>query len=285
MKRTIIIGLAMLAAACGEADVGSAGPVTTGHNALTAVAVTAVSATDLGPDVQVTPVPTTNVVEGSDLAMEFVGVVFVQESLQAQVVVRSVDSAAAEIETIKALLEGPTDAEQAQGLWTAIPTDTLLLGVDIAGGVATINLSREFEHGGGTTSILSRLAQVVYTITQFPDVDSVSFRLDGEPVTVFSGEGVVLEDPVTRADYATVLPIADGTVAAATEAWEQGDLPSLDGADAASRSRLVLTEETGAVAVRLNPGADAPIVGSLASGVIVVRSGPTEIADSSLRPR
>ncbi|MCJ7725419.1 MAG: GerMN domain-containing protein [Acidimicrobiia bacterium] len=283
MKRTtiIILGLTMLVAACGDVDVGSAGPVTTRPNILTAVARTTVSATDQGPDIELTSATTTTVVDGAEAALEFVGVYFVQESLQAQVVVRYVGSGAVETEAIRALLDGPTDAERAKGLWTAIPADTLLLGVEISGGVATVDLSREFENGGGTTSILSRLAQVVYTITQFPDVDSVSFRLDGEPVTAFSGEGVVLEAPVTRADYETVLPISDGANAAATEAWGQGDLPSLGGTDSAARSRVVLTSETDAVAVRLNPGTDAPVVGALEPGVVVMRSGLTEIADSS----
>jgi hypothetical protein len=51
-----------------------------------------------------------------------------------------------------------------------------------------------------------RLAQVVYTLTQFPTVKSVQFQLDGEPVRVFSGEGIVLDKPVTRADYEDLMP-------------------------------------------------------------------------------
>jgi hypothetical protein len=47
---------------------------------------------------------------------------------------------------------------------------------------------------------------VTYTLTQFSSVDSVLFRLDGSPVTVFSGEGVVLDHAVSRADYRDQLP-------------------------------------------------------------------------------
>ncbi len=281
MKRTtiLIIVLTMWAAACGSGDVGSAGWVTIGPSGLSAVADTTVSATDLGPEVDL--MNTATVVERPKNPLEFVGVYFVHDSLRAQVVIRSVDSSAVETETIRALLGGPTEAEQAQGLHTFIPTDTLLLGIDIADGLATIDLSREFEIGGGATNILSRLAQVVYTITQFPTVESVSFRLDGEPVTAFSGEGVVLGNPVTRADYETVLPIADGTVIVGTGAWEQGDLPAIDGIDAALLSRVVLVGEPDALAVRQSPGAEAPIVGALAPNVVVVRSGVTEAAGSS----
>ena len=35
----------------------------------------------------------------------------------------------------------------------------------------------------------TRLAQVVYTLTQFPTVDGVVFSLDGEPIDVLGGEG------------------------------------------------------------------------------------------------
>jgi hypothetical protein len=91
-------------------------------------------------------------------------------------------------------------------MYTTIPEGTRLLGLTIANGVATVNLSKEFESGGGSASVLGRLAQVVYTLTQFPTVKSVSFELDGQPVTTFSGEGIVLAHPVGRADYTDQLP-------------------------------------------------------------------------------
>jgi hypothetical protein len=107
-----------------------------------------------------------------------------------------------------ALLAGPSDTEQAAipALHTTIPEGTKLLGISITNGVATVNLSREFESGGGSASILGRLAQVAYTLTQFSTVDSVRFQLDGTPVTTFSGEGVILDHPVGRPDFYDQLP-------------------------------------------------------------------------------
>jgi hypothetical protein len=46
----------------------------------------------------------------------------------------------------------------------------------------------------------------VYTLTQFPTVDSVLFRIEGKTVTVFGGEGVILDGPVARSDYYDLLP-------------------------------------------------------------------------------
>lgn len=107
-----------------------------------------------------------------------------------------------------ALLAGPNDREMAArpAMYTTVPEGTRLLGLSIANGVATVDLSREFESGGGSASVTGRLAQVVYTLTQFPTVDSVRFMLDGQPVTVFSGEGIILDKPVDRADYEDQLP-------------------------------------------------------------------------------
>jgi hypothetical protein len=102
---------------------------------------------------------------------------------------------------IDALLAGPTPAERASGDGTAIPEGTRLLGVSIKDGVANVDLTSEYQSGGGSLSMQVRLGQVVYTLTQFPTVKSVRFALDGTPVNVFSSEGIVLDHPVGRSDY------------------------------------------------------------------------------------
>lgn len=109
---------------------------------------------------------------------------------------------------ITALLGGPNDAEMAgrPAMFTAIPEDTRLLGLSIKSGVATVNLSREFESGGGSASVFGRLAQVTWTLTQFPTVKAVLFQMDGEPVSLFSSEGLILDHAVGRADYYDQLP-------------------------------------------------------------------------------
>jgi spore germination protein GerM len=108
---------------------------------------------------------------------------------------------------MNALLAGPASAESADRVITsAVPDGSQLLGLSIANGVATVDLSSEFESGGGSASVLIRLGQVVYTLTQFPTVDSVVFRIEGRTVTVFGGEGVILDGPVARSDYYDLLP-------------------------------------------------------------------------------
>lgn len=104
------------------------------------------------------------------------------------------------------LLAGPTPAETASGLATTVPAGTRLIGIDVAGGTATVDLSGGFASGGGSLSMTARLAQVTFTLTQFPTVTGVVFRLDGQPVTVFGGEGLILDHPANRASFETLTP-------------------------------------------------------------------------------
>jgi germination protein M len=107
---------------------------------------------------------------------------------------------------LTALFDGPNDGEITGDVGTAVPEGTQLLGLDIDDGVATVDLTSEFESGGGSLSMTMRLAQVVYTLTQFNTVKGVLFELDGRPIDVFSGEGIVLDHPVGRQDYEQLLP-------------------------------------------------------------------------------
>jgi germination protein M len=107
-------------------------------------------------------------------------------------------------QAVTMLLAGPGEDEEE--LATAIPAETKLLGLSIDGGVATVDLTSEFESGGGSLSMRMRIAQIVYTLTQFPTVDSVLFELDGEPVEAIGGEGVIVDQPLRRKDYADLLP-------------------------------------------------------------------------------
>lgn len=106
------------------------------------------------------------------------------------------------------LVEGPT-ADEALGtpaILSAIPEGTTVLGATVVDGIATVDLSGEFDDGGGSSAMFARLAQVVYTMTRLDDVDAVAFEIEGEPVTTFSSEGIVLDGPQTRDQYTDWLP-------------------------------------------------------------------------------
>jgi Immunoglobulin-like domain of bacterial spore germination/Sporulation and spore germination len=99
---------------------------------------------------------------------------------------------------ITELLEGPTEDEIAAGLVSAIPSGTELRGLLLASGVAAVDFSDAFDEGGGSASMLGRVAQVVATLTRFRAVKRVAFKLDGEPVSAIGGEGVIVDPPIGR---------------------------------------------------------------------------------------
>jgi germination protein M len=124
-----------------------------------------------------------------------------------QPVQRRVGATAAVLDaSMRSLLAGPTAAERGAGLGTLIPAGTTLRGVTLSKGIATVDLGGTFDDGGGSLSMTNRLAQVVYTLTQFPSVKGVAFELDGAPVRVFGGEGIMLTAPQVRSDYEYATP-------------------------------------------------------------------------------
>lgn len=109
-------------------------------------------------------------------------------------------------DALSALLEGVTAGEAGMGLSSAIPVGTRLLRVEVAEGVASVDLSREFDSGGGSLSMMARVTQVVYTATRFAGVDAVRFLIDGSPLEVLGGEGLIIDGPQTRDDWSGLTP-------------------------------------------------------------------------------
>ena len=78
--------------------------------------------------------------------------------------------AATPYSALQALLAGPTANERSLGITTVIPAGTRLLGAEVKGNEITLDLSHEFESGGGSFAVRMAIAQVVYTVTQFPEI-------------------------------------------------------------------------------------------------------------------
>jgi hypothetical protein len=147
------------------------------------------------------PATTTSVPAGDAVA---VNVYFVRNEFVATAG-RAATAPAVARGALTELLAGPDDLETGIGMTTAIPAGTELLGIDITDGEATVDLSGEFQAGGGSLSMQLRVAEVVFTLTQFPTVETVSFELDGEAVEFIGGEGIDATD-VTRAEMSNVTP-------------------------------------------------------------------------------
>jgi hypothetical protein len=101
---------------------------------------------------------------------------------------------------LRALADGPTAAEEASGLRSAVPGPDAVSSVELDGGVATVDLSSEFTELAGPDQLLA-IAQMVFTLTERPDVARVGFTLDGQAIQVPQGDGSLTSDPVGRDAY------------------------------------------------------------------------------------
>jgi Sporulation and spore germination len=107
---------------------------------------------------------------------------------------------------ISTLLQGPTADEAAQGMRTAIPSGTRVLSADLKDGVLTIDLSKEFLLVQGSEQRIE-VAQLVFTATGAPDVNSVLFAIEGTQKEVPVDDGSLSAQPLTRFSYPSLDPI------------------------------------------------------------------------------
>ena len=105
---------------------------------------------------------------------------------------------------LDSLLAGPSAAEYAAGVRSQIPAGTRLLGLRISAGTATADFTSSFGSAASSSTMPLRIAQVVYTLTQFPSVTGIRFEINGQGVTVIGG--VPVQEPQTAAMYDGYLP-------------------------------------------------------------------------------
>lgn len=103
----------------------------------------------------------------------------------------------------QSLLAGPTEGTDS----TTIPQGTKLLGLKVEQDEVHVNLSEEFTSGGGSSSMLGRVGQVVYTATTLNPNAKVYIEVNGEKLEVLGGEGVELDQPLNRENFQKNYPL------------------------------------------------------------------------------
>ena len=110
-------------------------------------------------------------------------------------------AAPATVETVTAeLLAGPSEADQARGLRSALPDPTVVVGTNLSRGVATVALTPTFVEISPHDQLLA-VGQFVMTLTDLRGVGSVQFTLDEAPVAVPTPAGETSEEPVFRDQF------------------------------------------------------------------------------------
>ena len=204
MKRLPILIISVgLLAACGTGGAGNLGPVPTGTARATSPAAPAGTTQPAGGSQSPAPVPTATSPQSAAAQVSLQAWFTRQGKLfgtQRDVpATASVGRAA-----LEQLLAGPSSAESTAGLRSLIPAGTQLLGLTISSGTATVDLSSSFTSGASPSTMPLRIAQVVYTLAQFPSVTGVQFKVDGQGLTVLGG--VPVQSPQTTAMYDGYLP-------------------------------------------------------------------------------
>ena len=99
---------------------------------------------------------------------------------------------------IKELLKGPNIIEKSSGAYSEIPKSTKLLSIKETKEKIIIDLSSDFETGGGTDSIYSRMMQLVKTSINNTDNKKIYLYIEGNQVNLIGGEGIMITQPLTE---------------------------------------------------------------------------------------
>jgi hypothetical protein len=110
------------------------------------------------------------------------------QTLTAQVHATSLESA------VMAALKGPDAEARKAGIFSEIPKGTQLLGVSVSGNIVTLDLSREFESGGGATSVIGRVEALKKTVRGVNPHYRMKLAIEGKPLRILTGEGLELDE-------------------------------------------------------------------------------------------
>jgi hypothetical protein len=161
---------------------------------------------DLLAEIPETPTSTVPSPNGSSTTR---ATIFLVQGERLAPVDRDVPAPASGEGVIEALERGPTRAEAALGLRSALVGSDVMRSIGISGGIASVDLGAGFTDIVGRDQIMA-LAQIVSTVTGLPGVGRVSFTLAGVPVGVPRGDGAVTTESVSRDDYALLAPVPLG---------------------------------------------------------------------------
>lgn len=98
---------------------------------------------------------------------------------------------------IRELISGATKWEKSKGLSSEIPTDTKILSIREGANNILIDLSSNFESGGGAESTYIRVHQLIKT-SMANTKQPVYLYINGKQAEVIGGEGIMLKQPLNE---------------------------------------------------------------------------------------
>jgi spore germination protein GerM len=111
------------------------------------------------------------------------------------------DNASSSQQVLTTAMQKLLAAQPGDDLSSTIPKDTKLRSLEVRSDGVHVDLSREFRSGGGSTSIIYRVAQVIYTASSLDPNAKVFVSVEGQSIDEkhpLGGEGLILPQPITR---------------------------------------------------------------------------------------
>lgn len=96
---------------------------------------------------------------------------------------------------ISSLILGPKQGEKSKGVYSEIPGGTEIISVQERPDKVVINLSSQFEYGGGTDSVYKRLYQLIKTARKNTE-KPVYLYINGKQADVIGGDGIMITQPL-----------------------------------------------------------------------------------------
>lgn len=120
------------------------------------------------------------------------------DKIELRPVMRDVNAKIPVKATLEELIKGPTKAEEKKGYVTAIPPTLKVIDVSIINNIAFINVNGAIEEGAAGNIMLNRLDQIIYTATQFDNVEGIHILVNGQRKRFLGPDGISIAGPLKR---------------------------------------------------------------------------------------
>lgn len=101
---------------------------------------------------------------------------------------------------IKELISAPTKWEKSKGYTSEIPTGTKILSIRESSNSIMIDLSSNFESGGGAESTYTRVKQIIKTANANTNTPTYLY-INGKQANVIGGEGIMIKQPLNERSF------------------------------------------------------------------------------------
>ena len=102
--------------------------------------------------------------------------------------------------SIEELISAPTRWEKDKGFTSEIPVNTKILSIRESSNSIMIDLSSDFESGGGAESTYTRIQQIIKTANANTSLPTYLY-INGKQANVIGGEGIMIKQPLNERSF------------------------------------------------------------------------------------